>query len=374
MKKLILIIVVLTTLLLTGCSSDSLSPLENRIREFDYYTEIVDFKADYKNLQLLAAYNENDEKVTYIYYMDEIVSDYEILFYVNGEIIHEDFVVVDYEKDGNLIGSFTSSSAGIKEDVVIAEMKLITPGFHTSDSYVGKFFVQEFTIVKLVNDIEQIERVFVSTKNYVDKDVMVAEINIVGDKSLGALLVTCIIATFIYLSSLLVYKSYYNKQIQKQLAYPNNKKRFLLDLVKYKYISLITVLILVIVSMSITVDVIESSFEKIELYDTYQLNYEEVVSESIMLKYGATEYQDNQVAFIQKDSSHNIIGTLEVIMGGEHNHKAYVPNGSYGSYSYKITYRFLTSEYLEINVYEWEFGEQSIYRNVFNRYLNFDGR
>ncbi len=378
MKKSTIALLFFVLLFLTGCSDESLNQLEEEIREFDYYTEVFTFNTERLNIRLFSAYNEGDLEVTYIYYSDDITSDYEILVYYDSEIIFEDFVVVDYEDDNQVIGTFRHSDFSIDKDIALAEIRVVSPGFISSDSYVGNAVAQEFYILSSIDDIDVLERVYIDAFNYQDLELEVDGLGALDQLRSRTAIVIIISAVVLYFLCLYSYKSYYSNQLQKQLINPD-KKRFLPDITKFKYVSFITFIFLTIVVIVISLYIIGNSKLKYEYYDQYQLNYEAVESEIVNLRYGSNtpttmaelEDNSNQMAFVEKVASHKIIGYVEIVTGENYPVKTIIPESGYGGYEYQLIYRHLMGDSLTIVVYERYYGEQNI---IFERVFDYDGR
>jgi hypothetical protein len=376
MKKNILALLFIL-LLLTGCSKETLHQLEEKIREYDYYTEIFNFDNDRLNIQLYSVYNDGDEEVTYVYYSKDIQSDYEILVYVEDEIIYEDFVVKDYETDDQVIGTFQHSDFELDEDIVLAEIRVVSPGFITSDSYVGNYVAQEFYLLSTMDNLDALQRAFVETEDFQDLELEIDGLGALDQLRNNVTLIIVISMIVLYFISLYTYKSYYTNQLQNQLDNPT-KKRFLPDIEKYKYITLILFVFLTIASIVLALYIIDNSKLEYEFYDQYQLNYEAVQSETVNLRYGSNtpttraELEDNtnQMAFVEKVASHKIIGYVEIITGDTYPVKTIIPESSFGGYEYQVIYRHLLGESFTILVYDRYYGEQSI---IFERNFDFDG-
>lgn len=359
MKRLLIIFMITITLFLSGCQND-LSPLEERIREFDYYTEIFDFTSEgRKNIKLLVAYNESSTEVTYIYYMDEIISDFEILFVVEDEIVYEDFVVVSYVENERLIGEFTGSSLELDNNVTLAKIMLVSPGFITVDSKVGKSVIQEFNVVNSTEDIIEVDRLFVSTENYLDRDIRVDDVNIIWNNTRTSFYIISLTFIALYIFSLYTYKKKYGLILIHKLNNPeSNKYSRFPDLQSFKYIVAIAYLLIAILSFITSIIIINNSYNSVELYDKYNVNYEEYTSDEVNLKIGRTRYNpvnEEATAFVNKEGSHNIMGDLEVTLTGEYNHKTIVPSSSYGGYHFKLSYRFLQCDKVQIAVSDYEY-------------------
>lgn len=378
MKKGMIALVFIVSILLSGCSGESLNQLEEKIREFDYYTEVFTFESKRLNIRLFSAYNNDDSEVTYIYYSDDIQSDYEILVYYDGAIILEDFVVVDYEDDNQVIGTFKHSDFTISEDIALAELIIASPGFIMSDSYVGNNVGQEFYILGSIADKDVLERVYVAAPSYQDKELEVDGLGALDKLRNRVMVIIIAITIVLYFISLYMYKSYYSNQLQKQLDNPS-KKRFLLDITKFKNVSFIAFVFAAIFTIVTSIYIIDNGMLKYEYYDQYQLNYEAVESETVNLRYGSntpttmTEVEDNsnQMAFVEKVSSHKIIGYVEIITGELYPVKTIIPGSSHGGYEYQLIYRHLMGESFSIIVYDRYYGEQTV---IFERVFDYDGR
>jgi len=371
-------IMIFILLFLTGCSDESSNLLELEIREFDYYTEVFTFDNDRLNIRLFSAYNEGDVEVTYIYFSDNITSDYEILVYFDEQIVFEDFVVVDYEDDDQVIGTFKHSDFSIDEDIVLAELRVVSPGFISSDSYVGNAVAQEFYVLGDIADKDVLERAYVDASDFQDLELEVdglGALDLLRNRITIGIVISAVVLYFVCLYS---YKLYYSSQLQKQLDNPR-KKRFLPDITKFKYVSVIVFIILAIVANIVSLYIIGNSKLKYEYYDQYQLNYESVESETVNLRYGSNtpttmvEIEDgsNQMAFVEKVSSHKIIGYVEIITGELYPVKTIIPASGSGGYEYQLIYRHLLGDSLTILVYDRYYGEQTI---IFERIFDYDGR
>lgn len=378
MKKIMIMVLFLTTFLLSSCSGESLNQLEEKIRTFDYYTEIFTYKAEYKNIRLFAAYSSTDSELTYIYYSDEIESDYEILVIYNDSIIYEDFVVDDYEEDNQIIGTFKYSDFVIEEDIALTEIRVVSPGFILVDSYVGCDVAQEFYILSSITDNDVIERVFVDASDYKDKELEIDGQGVLEQLRNRTLIIIVVITVALYCLNLYLYKSYYSKQLQKQLV-DSSKKRFLPDITKYKYVSFIIIGFLALVAITTSIVIIDNGQLKFEFYDKYQLNYEAIESDSINLRYGSNkpttlaqmEDSSNQMAFVEKLPSHGLVGYLEVMTGDLYPVTTTIRGGGYGGFGYKLTYRHLMGDDFTIIVYDQYYEDQEI---SFKRVFDFDGR
>lgn len=378
MKKVMIIFLFFIAILLSGCSSESLNQLEEKIREFDYYTEVFTFETERLNVRLFSAYNNEDIEVTYIYYSDDIQSDYEILVYYDSEIIFEVFVVVDYEDDNQVIGTFKHSDFTIPEDIALAEMRIVSPGFITSDSYVGNYVAQEFYILSNIADKDVLDRVYVDASSYQDLELEMDGLGALDQLRNRTMIIIIATAVVLYFICLYTYKTYYSTQLQKQLSNPG-KKCFLPDITKFKYVSFIVFIFLAIVAIIVSLYIIGSGKLKYEYYDQYQLNYEAVESETVNLRYGSNtpttmaelEDNSNQMAFVEKVSSHKIIGYVEIITGELYPVKTIIPEGSYGGYEYQLIYRHLMGDSLTIVVYDRYYGERTV---IFERVFDYDGR
>jgi len=378
MKKGMIALLFIVSILLSGCSGESLNQLEEKIREFDYYTEVFTFETERLNIRLFSAYNNEDSEVTYIYYSDDIQSDYEILVYYEGEIIFEDFVVVDYEDDRQVIGTFKHSDFTIDEDIALAELRIVSPGFITSDSYVGNYVAQEFYILGNIADKDVLERVYVDASSYQDLELEVDGLGALDQLRNRTMIIIVGTAVILYFISLYTYKSYYSNQLQKQLDNPN-KKRFLPDITKFKYVSFIAFVFAAIFTIITSLYIIDNGKLKYEFYAQYQLNYEAVESETVNLRYGSNtpttmaevEDNSNQMAFVEKVSSHKIIGYVEIITGEIYPVKTIIPESGSGGHEYQLIYRHLMGDSLTIVVYDRYYGEQTV---IFERVFDYDGR
>ena len=99
MKRLFTSILILSLTLLVGCSGPKTSKLEELVSEYEYYTEIVDFTREGTMDLKLSVLMDGDE-ITYLYYLDNIDRDREIIITVDDVIVYEDFIVLDYIDDG----------------------------------------------------------------------------------------------------------------------------------------------------------------------------------------------------------------------------------------------------------------------------------
>lgn len=370
MRKYLLLIVLLFVVSLSACSTKE-TTLESRIKEFDYYTEIVHFDADHgENITLLAAYNDNSSEVSYIYYSKNIESDMEILFKIEEEIIYEDFIVREYDLGEDFIGEFTGSSLGLSEDVSKVNMRLVPAGLAFAGSVTSSYFYQEFNLINSKNDIGELNRNFVSTDDYVESEVNIIEDDLISSRSRIVVVINVLLIIVLYFVFLQVYKKLYSNMLQKMIQNKTVKVK-LMDINIYKYVSAIVLFIVVIILNLISVSIIMSDYNKVDFYSKYNINYEDVSSDTINLQYGGTYSYDQNVAFVEKGSTHSIMGSVYITL--DDGMLAVVPEPDYGSYNYKVTYKFITSEFIDITVKEWNTVSDNPYlEEILNRRLYFD--
>ncbi len=370
MKKYYLVLVLLITISLSACSNES-SVLEDKLNEFDYYTEIVDFDAEHgENIKLLAAYNDYSTEVTYIYYSTNIQSDMELIFKLGEDIIYEDFIVREYDLGEDFIGEFTGTSLELTEDIVKVNMRLVPAGMAHAEHVTFSYFYQEFNVIKSTEDIDELNRVFISTEDFVDSEVHIIEDNLINVRTRNALIITLGIGVLAYFLCLKGYKKLYSNMLQKKLRDPKTKFK-LIDINIYKYVSAIVIFIVIMISNVLLVGFIQSDYNKVDFYSKYNINYEDVSSDTINITYGGTYQYDNNVAFVEKGTTHNIMGFLYITL--EDGMVSVVPEPDYGGYNYKVTYKFIESDYIDVSVKEWNTDtDEPFLEVILNRRLYFD--
>ena len=370
MKKFYLILVLLVTISLSACSNES-SILEDKLNEFDYYTEIVAFAAEHgENIKLLAAYNDNSTEVTYIYYSTNIQSDMELIFKLGEDIIHEDFIVREYDLGEDFIGEFTGTSLELVEDIVKVNMRLVPAGMSHAEHVTFSYFYQELNIIKTTENIDELNRVFISTEEYIDSEVHIIEDDLIRVRTRNALIITFGVGVLAYFLCLKGYKKLYSKMLQKKLK--DQKVKFkLIDINIYKYVSAIVIFIIIVISNLVLVSFIQSDYNKVDFYSKYRINYEDLSSDTINIRYGGTYQYDNNVAFVEKGTTHNIMGFLYITL--DDGMISVVPEPDYGGYNYKVTYKFIKSEYIDVSVKEWNTDtDDPFLEEILNRRLYFD--
>jgi len=369
-KVLLLLFLSFLTLSLSSCK-EGLSIVETRVREFDYYTEIVDFDAEHgENIKLVVAYNEDSTEVTYIYYIENVQNDMEFLVKIDNEIIYEDFIVREYSLNKDFMGEFTGSSLELSEDSTLVNMRLIPAGFSNAEHVTFSYFYQEFNIIKSTAHINELHRNIVSTENYLNRDIQITEDNIQENRNMFAFFITLGVGAMFYISGLGIYKSLYSKALNRKLENPEISLKFP-DLQVFKYISAVTILVLIIASNIILSSLISKNYDKVDFYSKYAVNYEQITSDTVNLEFGGTYQFDQNVAFIEKGTTHNIMGFLYIEL--DDGLVAVVPEPDYGGYNYRVTYRFIQSDYMDVTVKEWnETTNEPYLEDVLHRILYFD--
>lgn len=370
-KKYFLVMILLVIVFSLSSCEKPISILEEKVKEFDYYTEIVAFEHEQGiNIKLLVAYDSDSTEVTYIYYSENTQSDLEVLFKLDDEIIYEDFIVREYHQNEDFIGEFTGSSIALDDEVTKIEMWLIHAGFSNAEHVGTSTFYQEFNLIKSTADLASLNRNFVSTDNYYDSKIQVIEDDLIVSRSAITFATTIFCAIIIYFALLKYYRKYYGRQIQKKLDGEANV-RSIPDLNTFKYISAIVIVILVVIVNIIGAVYIQSTYNKVDFYDKYNVNYETYVSDKINLSYGGTNNLNQNIAFVEKNSTHRIMGYLYIVL--DDGMTSIAPKQGNSGSNYQISYSFIQSNNMIVMVKDWNTDTDDWFlEEIFKRVLSFD--
>lgn len=375
MKKILIVVSLIAITFLSACQSETDNHLETFVKEYDQYTEIVDFTRE-GTMDLKFAVLTKGEEVTYLYYLEGVDRDREIVIFVGDTIVHEAFIVQDYLEGDTFYGTFTASELNITQPTE-ALFKLVSPGSHMSDS-VGVDFKQEFMIIDSIYDTRELDRVFVDTEDFVDTDVTLYSYDYTYQQIRFTMILSVIIGIVVYVLSLVFYKKKYNQIVNFKLQNPNDTKyKKWPDLKAFRVLSLLIIIVLWFVVNIITSSIYNTQYEQKTGYNADTIMYEEVVSDFVNLDLGYTQrhpdfngrrLEYDYVAFVHKNSSHNIIGDLEVTLIGEHEMKGYVYSWSHGGYKYELNYTYISNIEFQVSVYEWTDSNGELeYVEVFKR-------
>ena len=178
----------------------------------------------------------------------------------------------------------------------------------------------------------------------------------------------------IYVLGLFLYKKQYKNILTHKLQNPSsNKYKHYPDPSRFKILYLALILIVFVIAGITISNVYFNQYETRTGFNQDQLRYEEIISDEINLRLGFTqEYSSHRddseyVAFVHKESSHNIIGDLELILSGLEDMNAYVYSWGNGGYSYEVNYTYIKNLEMTVNVYDWESdGNEVFYTKIFS--------
>jgi hypothetical protein len=372
MKKILIVLLFTSLLLLTGCTKDEATPLEKLVSEYETYSEIVDFTRE-GTLDLKLSVLTKGKQVTYLYYLEEIDRDREIVIFVEDEIVHEAFIVSDYLDDNTFYGMFTAVDLDITETTK-AEFRLVSPGFHLNES-VGVDIRQEFNIITSTDDLEDLGRVFIEVSDFEDGEVVLYTYEYTSKLIRTTGIVSSIALILVFALGLVIYKKKYKIIVNFKIQNPTSiKYRRWPDLILYRLLSGALVLVIWISVNIVLNNIYFNQYENKTGYNEDTLRYEEVISEEVNLRLGYTERYSrlssnpDYVAFVHKESSHNIIGDLEVTLSGDEEMKAYVYPWGYGGYSYEVNYTYIQNMEFTVRVFDWKSdGNDVEYVEIFKR-------
>ena len=373
MKKLFysMLIFLMFLFILSSCGTEP-SEIELKIKSYDFYTEIVAFDDLFnRNIRLFVTYNGNSTDVTYIYLMENVQADYELIFKIGtDQIIYEDFIVLAYDEGKNFMGSFTGESIGLDNDITKVSMWLMRPGIHWSEYPDSSILYQEFNLIKSTDDLTTLNRNFISTEQFTLSGVNIINDDIIQRRTTTSFILVISISIVLYAFGLKVYKQIYEVGLNKALI-EGNKKIKLMDIQAFKYISAIALVILAIIGQTVAVVIIQADYNKSDFYSKYDANYENIDSDEINLMYGGTYQFDYNVAFVEKDDTHRVMGTLYIEL--DDGMTTIVSSNSFGGYEFKIFYKFITSKYMNVQVNEWfDTNSAPEQKTIFSRTLYFD--
>ncbi len=373
MKKLFysMLIFLMFLFILSSCGTEP-SEIELKIKSYDFYTEIVAFDDQFnRNIRLFVVYNENSKDVEYIYLMENVQDDYELIFKIDtNQIIYEDFIVKEYDEGKDFIGSFTGESIGLNDDITKISMWLMRPGLAWVEEPDSSIFYQEFNLIKSTDDLTTLNRNFISTDQFTLDGVNIINDDIIQSRTTTSFFIVVGISIILYVGGLRLYKKLCERELNKVLT-NEHKKIKLMDIQAYKYISAIVLVILAIIGNTVAVVMIQSDYNKSDFYSKYSANYENVDSDEINLMYGGTYQLDHNVAFVEKGVTHRVMGNLHIEL--DDGMRSIVPNSSFGGYEFKIYYKFITSKYMNVQVEEWfDTNDGPEQQTIFNRTLYFD--